>query len=331
MILSSALALICSLGAEIGVMASEAVLVIAGGVVLIVLARKLKPRQKKNVPVVLPDLSESRPVYVGDMPTEEKQAEKPADNSEKEQKEVPAPEQTAEEKKIEQEASEEKEEASAQEEQIVQSPDENLSEKNQAQPEPEEEQEEHAPVAEQTPPAPARRSAREIFAAYEKAAGIEPEEPPARQPDREQIEHEQDVMELKRYMQSLKSGNVSQEEHRRTMGDPLPVQPESGTYINPSQPVQSNGGEYVRQDNPAKSEPARYIDPANPDRGGDESFASYNQTDSAYLKKHIDQERKRHEAAAHAEQEKVDWNRVKQYNSAILSMGEIKPDDDKKQ
>lgn len=331
MILSSALALICSLGAEIGVMASEAVLVIAGGVVLIVLARKLKPRQKKNVPVVLPDLSESRPVYVGDMPTEEKQAEKPADNSEKEQKEVPAPEQTAEEKKIEQEASEEKEEASAQEEQIVQSPDENLSEKNQAQPEPEEEQEEHAPVAEQTPPAPARRSAREIFAAYEKAAGIEPEEPPARQPDREQIEHEQDVMELKRYMQSLKSGNVSQEEHRRTMGDPLPVQPESGTYINPSQPVQSNGGEYVRQDNPAKSEPARYIDPANPDRGGDESFASYNQTDSAYLKKHIEQERKRHEAAAHAEQEKVDWNRVKQYNSAILSMGEIKPDDDKKQ
>ncbi len=335
MILSSALALICSLGAEIGVMASEAVLVIAGGVVLIVLARKLKPRQKRNVPVVLPDLSESRPVYVGDMPTEEKQAEKPADNSEKEQKEVPAPEQTAEEKETEQEASEEKEEVSAQEEapeqeeQIGQSPDENLSEQNQAQSEPEEEQEEPAPVAEQTPPAPARRSAREIFAAYEKAAGIEPEEPPARQPDREQIEHEQDVMELKRYMQSLKSGNVSQEEHRRTMGDPLPVQPESGTYINPSQPVQ-NGDEYVRQDNPVKSEPAKYIDPSNPDRGGDESFASYNQTDSAYLKKHIEQERKRHEATAHAEQEKVDWNRVKQYNSAILSMGEIKPDDDKK-
>ena len=136
-------------------------------------------------------------------------------------------------------------------------------------------------------------------------------------------------MELKRYMQSLKSGNVSQEEHRRAMGDPLPVQPESGTYINPSQPLQSDGGTYVRPDNSVKSEPAKYIDPANPDRSGDEGFAAYNQTDSAYLKKHIEQERKRHEATAHAEQEKVDWNRVKQYNSAILSMGEIKPDDDK--
>ena len=326
-ILSSALTLICSLGAEIGVIASEAVLVIAGGAVLIVLARKLKPREKKNVPVVLPELGEERPVCATDAPQEEKQAEKSADNCEKEQKEVPAPEQSDEGKETAQEISEEKD--SAREEQIGQSQDENPSEQKQAQPEQEETQEEQTPVAEQAPPAPARRSAREIFAAYEKAAGIQPEEPPVRQPDREQIEHEQDVMELKRYMQSLKSGNVSQEEHRRTMGDPLPVQPESGTYINPSQPLQSDGGTYVRPDNSVKSEPAKYIDPANPDRSGDEGFAAYNQTDSAYLKKHIEQERKRHEATAHAEQEKVDWNRVKQYNSAILSMGEIKPDDDK--
>ena len=143
MILSSALALICSLGAEIGVIASEAVLVIAGGAVLIVLARKLKPREKKNVPVVLPELGEERPVCAGDVPQEEKQAEKSADNCEKEQKEVPAPEQSDEGKEIAREISEEKD--SAREEQIGQSQDENPSEQKQAQPEQEETQEGRLP------------------------------------------------------------------------------------------------------------------------------------------------------------------------------------------
>ena len=331
MILSSVLALICSLGAEIGVMASEAVLVIAGGVVLIVLARKLKPRDKKNVPVVLPDLSEERPVYVEDMPAEEKQSKECSDSSEEEKKEVLVPEPVTEEKDAEQEVpTKEKEEVSNPQEQMGLSVDENQSDIDQTRIDPDEMQKEPEPAVEQTQPAPARRSAREIFAAYEKAAGIEPEEPPVSKPDREQIEHEQDVMELKRYMQSLKSGNVSQEEHRRTMGDPLPVQPESGTYINPAAPIVTSGEPSGDNRAPVCTENMKYIDPANPDKSGDENFTAYNQTDSAYLKKHIEQERKRHEATVHAEQEKVDWNRVKQYNSAILSMGEIKPDDEKK-
>ena len=68
---------------------------------------------------------------------------------------------------------------------------------------------------------------------------------------------------------------------------------------------------------------------ANPDKPREENFASYNTDEAALLRRHIEMERKRHEANAKVEQEKVDWNRVKQYNSAILSMGEIKPDDEK--
>lgn len=305
--------LICSIGAEIGVMVSEAIVLLAGGAFIFVLARKLKPPAEKNKPVVLPDLSETRPVCA-DVPDKLEMQPSPEQKSddkdeEKAEVETPQPEQTSPEN-----PSDEKEESEAQSEPLnEQNPEQNAEEEN-ADRLPEQEPEQN-PEAQPEEPAPVRRSAAEIFAKYEKEAGIEIDAAPAPQPDRhEQASHEQDVLELKRYMQSLKESGA-------------------GGYSKPQpqQPVEPEN-EYVPQMR-ANSEPEnnmRYIDPANPDKPRDENFASYNQSDSAELRRHIEQERKRHEAIVHAEQEKVDWDKVKQYNSAILSMGEIKPDDDRK-
>ena len=81
MIISSALNLICSLGAEIAVMASEGALIIAGAVALFILARKAYPRTHENAPdaavenkndtvtsSALSELSQEKQNQLGDQP-----------------------------------------------------------------------------------------------------------------------------------------------------------------------------------------------------------------------------------------------------------------------
>ena len=60
------------------------------------------------------------------------------------------------------------------------------------------------------------------------------------------------------------------------------------------------------------------------------TFSGYSESDKNALLRHIEDEKKRLSATQMPEHEKVSWDKVKQYNSAILSVGEIDESDDKK-
>ena len=278
MIISSALNLICSLGAEIAVMASEGALIIAGAVALFILARKAYPRTHENAH--------------GEATENKNDTLKPSALPQDKQKQD---EEQPEIKSEERPTDEKKEIENAPQEEIAE-PETTSVGKEPENPETGEEQD----IKEQEE-APETREETEIR--YEKPVKDEA------------ALHEQDVLELKRYIMSIKS-EAKAPSAQKPIEEPMP-EPEQ-----PTAPTRNNVSH-------AEETPLRYVDPANPDKPREENFASYNIDEAALLHRHIEMERKRHEANAKVEQEKVDWNRVKQYNSAILSMGEIKPDDEK--
>lgn len=73
-----------------------------------------------------------------------------------------------------------------------------------------------------------------------------------------------------------------------------------------------------------------YVGMSSGDGTADSAFVNYSDTDKDYLRRHIAESRQKARPAKMPEHEKVDWDKVKQYNSAILSVGEIDDSDDKK-
>ena len=298
MIFSSALNLICSLGAEITVMASEGALIIAGAVALFILARKAYPRTHENAPdaavenkndtvtsSALSELSQEKQNQLGDQPEIELGERPTNDKTEAEsapQEEISRPEVTS------------------------------VGEEPETKQEPEKPQtgEDLTTETEKTETVEEPGTEKEPEIRYEKPAMRY--EKPVKD---EAALHEQDVLELKKYIMSIKSETKAPSEQK-----PIDMPPRESEQE--TAPARNNASR-------AEETTLRYVDPANPDKPREENFASYNTDEAALLRRHIEMERKRHEANAKVEQEKVDWNRVKQYNSAILSMGEIKPDDEK--
>ncbi|MGN1093443.1 MAG: hypothetical protein ACI4SC_00495, partial [Candidatus Neoclostridium sp.] len=281
MIFSSALNLICSIGAEIAVMASEGALIIAGAVALFILARKAYPRTHENAhgeavgnnngtlkPSALPQEKQKQDELQPEIKSEERPTNEKTEIENAPQEEIAEPEDTSVD-----EAPEKPENPETGEEQDIKAQEE----------------------------APEMREESEIR--YEKPAMRY--EKPVKD---EAALHEQDVLELKRYIMSIKSEAKAPSE-QKPIEEPMP-EPEQS--IAPTR----------RNVSHAEETQLRYVDPANPDKPREENFASYNVDEAALLHRHIEMERKRHEANAKVEQEKVDWNRVKEYNSAILSMGE---------
>lgn len=115
------------------------------------------------------------------------------------------------------------------------------------------------------------------------------------------------VSELQQYLKNLKKENPAVS-LRESDDSALAAGSESGRSYS------QNGG---------REEKTGYINPSNPAETGEGVFGGYSETDKDYLHRHIAESRKKYAAAPKTEHEKVDWDKVKQYNSAVLSVGDI--------
>ena len=141
-----------------------------------------------------------------------------------------------------------------------------------------------------------------VFAKYEEQSSAD--ETPSSGDERAKAEFEGNVSELQRYIKERRSAiapDVSGEEEYAAKKQTFDYGAASSGYISPSENSAPQG-----------------------------TFSGYSESDKNALLRHIEDEKKRLSATQMPEHEKVSWDKVKQYNSAILSVGEIDESDDKK-
>ena len=141
-----------------------------------------------------------------------------------------------------------------------------------------------------------------MFAKYEEQSSAD--ETPSSGDERAKAEFEGNVSELQRYIKERRSAiapDVSGEEEYAAKKQTFDYGAASSGYISPSENSAPQG-----------------------------TFSGYSESDKNALLRHIEDEKKRLSATQMPEHEKVSWDKVKQYNSAILSVGEIDESDDKK-
>lgn len=162
-----------------------------------------------------------------------------------------------------------------------------------------------------------RKSAAEIFAEYEKRSGDTVVNDA--QPEVELSDLSGKVSELQTYLNQIKSGSDKRDNSALVRSE------NSGDKNDFAKQNEGSGDKKTHSD-----ERLSYIDPASPSAKNDAAFTNYSETDKDYLLKHIAKSREQYSSMPRPEHEKVDWDKVKQYNSAILSVGEFGEDTDKK-
>ena len=168
-----------------------------------------------------------------------------------------------------------------------------------------------------TKPETPRKSAAEIFAEYETRNGTAVVNDAPQEVDSSDLSGK--VSELQAYLNRIKSGSDKRDNFVSAQREVLTDKEDSaGQNEIPSGNISLS------------AEKLSYIDPASPSGKNDATFANYSETDKDYLLKHIAKSREQYSSTPRPEHEKVDWDKVKQYNSAILSVGEINEDTDKK-